>query len=438
MQKLAKIFLILATATLFFRFNVVWFFKLFEIFTIPALVFTVLSAKTQEERSSLVEFIKTNGAWLTIFLLALLFSLIGSLNGFMLYGFGSAQTILAVAGGYFYFAVSMITFLLVLYYGRDKAFRRKILLAFCSPIIFIPFIFTPALTQKFIPLNDGIHFQGTHDNPITFAFLCFFSAAVLTSCVLASKKPGKRLACWLLVVGLLSLIIWTGSRIAWLSSATAVSLIFIYLLRLEAEGFSNKKSAAFILAALFSVIISFAILPNAAKIMALDRVYPQISDHFPSFIKLNGMPLRDAIVKILANPLPSAPYQSRENLWPQAIKLFAKNPLGLGIEYFRLAKEIKQNGSPTHSHNTILQAGLVGGVGLLIVCVLAIWKIASALIKAPQRDFEWLTLAVMLSGSLFFSLVGEFLYIIPWIWIAAALAVAKSNYDSPKRTSQAS
>lgn len=457
MQRLAKISVLLAIGTLFLRRELFYLIKPFEILISLAVLFTIIGLiKNRKEWGDIKNTIKLHSDWVKIFFLIFIFSAIGTINGHFFYGL-EGEIAIRTIGNFIYLLINSLAFFLIIHYsGQDNKFKRYSLLSFYSPLIFTPLIFMPEITDKLVFLSDGIHFYGLHKNPTTFAFLAFYTLMILIAAYLAGKERYKKFLYWIGCIAILSLIIWTGSRAAWLAAFAALIWIIMYLYKK-----SGKYAVKFSIIAIISVLISFLILPHETKVMAIDRIYPQISNNFPSALKLRQKSFKTIMAEITKNPMPSLPYQSRETIWPQALNLFINNPLGLGPEYFRLTKSIKQNGIFTHSHNTVLQAGLTGGIGLIIVYFFMIWKIIRKLISqnkpphlptesnTPQeeceatlnpssktvgysrrcggKDYEWLALSSIMLGNLMFSLIGELLFIIPWIWIAMALIVAKEK-----------
>ena len=422
MKRLAKISILLAIGTLFYRRDIFYLIKPFEILISLAVIFTVIALiNSRKKRDELKNTLKLHSDWLKIFFLMFIFSAIGTLNGYLIYGL-EEEIFIRTVGNFIYLFINVLAFFLVIHYNnQDSKFKNYLLLSFYSPLIFAPFIFMPGIAERLALFSDGIHFYGLHKNPTTFGFLAFYTLILLTIAYLASNQRYKKILYWTGCIGIFSLIIWTGSRAAWLAAFIALIWITSYLYQ------KHKKNAIkFLIITLLSAVISFMVLPYRTKIMALDRIYPQISNYFPVAFKLEQKPFKTILNEIAVNPLPSLPYQSREIIWPQALNLFFKNPFGLGPEYFRLTKSIKQSGAFTHSHNTILQAGLTGGIGLLIVYLFIIWKITNKL-KSQNKDYEWLALSIIMLGSLIFSLIGELLFIIPWIWIGMALVITKEN-----------
>ena len=431
-QGLTKFFILAAIVTLFLRRDIVLLIKPFEILMLFGFLFFVLSFIFKEEGlDKLKQFFFQYLSWIKIFALAFIFIIIGTLNGIYLYWENIDQEILIrILGGFAYFGINTLTFFLILYYGKEQKFTKNLLLAFYSSLIFIPFSFLPRLAEKFSLINEGLYFYGLHKNPTTFAFFLFFSLVLIIIAYIKTAELLKKFFYWLMATLILTLMIWSGSRSGWLVAFITMIWVSFYLYRFHYDNWAIvnkiKKVVFFIIAANSALFIAFSILPHYAKIMALDRIYPQISNNFPSIYKFEQISFKNALTKISNNPVPTLPYQSRESLWPQSAQLFLKNPLGLGVEYFRYIKSINQGGYVTHSHNTLLQAGLTGGIGLLLVYIFIHYKIIK-IFWILKKDNEWLMLSTMIIGVFIFSLIGEFLYIVPWPWVIISLVAAKEK-----------
>ena len=414
MRRAAEIIILFSTTTLFYRRDVFYLFKPFEIGILAAILCTL--AYILNAKRNIFKEIPNLPLWLTLFALMFLFSAVGTANGYRIYGMADP---VKTAGGFFYLGIGIVAFLLTLYYGRSARFRNAIILSFASSLIFAPFIFIPELAEKAGFITERIYFQGLHKNPTTFAFLASIAAIALVGRYFRTNRNLLKAAYATGTISMLTLCLWTGSRATLLSITVSFAWIAFH-----SRLFGVRKFAV-LLAAVLATTVAFAILPHRAQIMILDRVYPQISGTGPNPTRFDKIPLKTAFGFLIAG-MPSLPYQSRQSLWPQSINLFVAHPSGLGMEYFRSAQAIRQNGLVTHSHNTVLQVLLTGGVGLFITCVFFLFTILKK-INHSKKDAEWLVITTMLVCSAAFLIIGEYFYITPWIWIIAALASAKAD-----------
>lgn len=424
MHRYAEILVLASTATLFFRKEIFYLFKPFEIGIAAALFCILVYALRHKE--NILKGTPDLGLWSTLFGLMLFWSALGAVNAYRIYGIADP---VKMVGGFFYLGVGMTAFLLILYYGQNVRFRKLMYVCLLSPLVVAPLLLIPAHAEAWGFLGDRIHFFGFHKNPTTFAFLAALACIILIGKCLRADRIRKKIIPWIGVVLLLSLCLWTGSRASWLALALAYAYMALLTFRSATANHtlpSKIRQLTLLFAgAALTLSVAFTILPHRTKLMALDRIYPQISSYFPDADFLDRAPLGTTLNLILRSS-PSLPYQSRQSLWPQALTLFVQHPLGLGPEYFRSAKEILQNDYPTHSHNTILQILLTGGIGLLITCIFFLWVIAKK-ISYAKHDNEWLILSGMLIASAVFLMIGEYFYIAPWTWIVAALTAAKGS-----------
>lgn len=414
LRGVAEILIFLSTATLFYRREVLYLFKPFEIGILCAVLCAL--AYALNEKRNIVREIPNVSLWLTLFALMLFFSAIGTVNGYLIYGIAEP---LKTAGGFFYLGINMAAFLLVLQYGRARRFRYALRLSFISSLAFAPFVFMPGRAEQLGFITEEIHFWGLHKSPTTFAFLASIACIVLAGEYFGASRKIPKAFYAAGIVLMFSLSLWTGSRAALL----ALTLAFMWTVLHNQLLLVTRTSL--VLTALIAIAVSFSILPHRVQIMALDRIYPHISGNLPDPDRFDTTSLTSAFGS-MTELRPSLPYQSRQSLWPQSIALFARNPIGLGVEYFRSAQAIRQDGHATHSHNTLLQIGLTGGIGLLITCVFFLRALFIQLARSA-KDAEWLTLTGMLAACFAFLMIGEFFYIAPWVWIIAALASVKAD-----------
>lgn len=418
MRRYAEILVLASTATLFFRKEVFYLFKPFEIGVAASLLCLLIYALRRRENP--LKGTPSLQLWLTLFGLMLFWSAVGTVNGYRIYGIADP---VKTAGGFFYLGVGMAAFLLALHYGERPAFRNAMYACLLSPLLLTPLLLMPAKAEAWEFVADKIHFFGFHKNPTTFAFLAAIACVILIGKCLAAKSKAGMVLPWLGTVALFALCLWTGSRAAWL--AIAIAYAWMAFLTYRSARLRLGKLPLLAAAAALTIAASFTLLPHRTKIMALDRIYPQISGNVPAYELFAAIPWQ-AVSAAVTESRPSLPYQSRQSLWPQSLALFAEHPLGLGVEYFRSAKAIRQDGYSTHSHNTALQILLTGGAGLLATCLLFAYAVALKLWEA-EKGHERTVLSALLVATAVFLMIGEYFYIVPWTWILAGLAAATSS-----------
>jgi hypothetical protein len=219
-------------------------------------------------------------------------------------------------------------------------------------------------------------------------------------------------------------------RTAW-GATIIVTIITAFFFAYKGERRKTSKIEyliRFFLVSVFVVIIAFFSIPKGAQILALDRIFPQITNYNPNATESMNMTFREALKKIANNPTPSFPYQERGNIWRQSLELSLKHPfVGLGIDYYDSSKPIIQGTDQvTMAHNIFFQIILTGGIGLLSIFLFVLWKIFSML-KNQTKDINWLRITAMICAIFIFSLFGDLFFGIPWLWIIAGLVIAQEG-----------
>jgi len=424
MQRISQILVLIGIGTLFFRRGIIKPYSVqpFEFFIILAaltlLIFFIIHKEKIGELKSLSE-------WAKIFLTIVLFGVAGSINAYRIYGIDE-NIIKGTEINLFYIFISSLSFLLTYFFAKKEIFKKYISIALLSPLIFSPFLLLPSTADALNLVSGKTHFQGLTTNPSEFALLCLLALVSLFTFFIEIKGLIKKIILWISITSIISLIIWTGSRTAWLLIGISVLFFAIYSSKnrigLKAK---IKHFSLFILCSITTVALAFAILPHRGKIMMMDRVFPQITNYNPAFFKLDQISTKDVFYKIKI-PAIKIPYQERASLWSQAINLSIKHPfLGLGFDYNNSSQQITQNGKPTSAHNTLLQSVLIGGIGLLLLFLLIIFKGIKRLYKNKEKDQQWVILVLFGIVLISFFMVGDFLFALPWMWIPMALIFAK-------------
>lgn len=364
--------------------------------------------------------------WVGIFVVMTFLGVLGSINAYRIYGFNN-QILKDIIVDLFYIIASAFSFLLVYILAENIDFRKYIFISFLIPLLYGPFIFIPSVADKLGLLGNGIYFKGFMSNPSDFSMLSLFCLASLFMFFTKTNGLIKKLILWSFILLMISIIIWTGSRAAWFSVGTFIILYGILHAKKGVVLTARiKQFFLFVFCAAITIILSFAMLPHRAKIMSLDRIFPRITNYNPTPARFDSIRLSSAINRISKIEIP---YQSRQFLWPEAIALSLQHPfLGLGFEYSAVSKQILQNNRPIPAHNTILQSFLVGGAGLLIIYLLIAWKCIKAIkeLRVDVND-EWIFLVASSTVLTVFSLSGDYLFSLPWIWIPISLLLTKRD-----------
>lgn len=433
-QKWGRRLTILASLTLAVRRGIIRPYTLqpFEIITAAAALFTVTHFIIKKELPD-----RKITFWSALFSILILLLAGGFLRSASIYEM-NASIIIATLKDFYFLAAGMLIFLLAMHYGNDVTFRKNMVLSFLTPLLFSPLLFFPALwAEKEFFTTDIYFLAGLHQNPIIFAAFTLIAIICLTVFLINEGSAVKKFIYWLSIVILLSLLLWTASRGALLAMAAAA----VFIISFKACGYDKKRAIRFIVAAgaifLITASISFALLHQETRIAVLYRFFPQIADYdYLGPAVMRQIKLGEAIKKIAADPIPALPAQNRLHIWPQALRLFLKQPLGLGPEYWRASGLISQNvpvsadvelleEKTTTAHNSFLEIALSGGVGALIIFSFLIFTLVRKITLSLQKDDEWLILSSAFLGLFIITFLNGVMQNFPWFWIIAGLIFAK-------------
>jgi len=395
---------LLAVTTLPFRYGPIYLWPSILLTLIAALLGLISFFKNKPPQ----ELKKQLYFWIKIFSFFFFFVLIGSILKWVGYGVNYTD-IKWTTIQFMLMGIYVLGFLLILYYAKNKIFRRRILIAFLSPLAFTPFIFMPEYAEK-LGLVVGSMFHGLDQGPMEFARSIIIPITILL--ILFVRTP-KWIHKFIYLFGITlasSLLLWSGIRASWIGA----TLIILIILSIETIRKSRHK-LRFVVPALLLLSLagstSYLILPHRAQISVLNRVFPQVIDNArPTKQIFQETTIKKALLEIRENPRPSLPYQSRGEIWPQAAKALIRNPFGLGINYHVGTNIIIQKDAPTRAHNSILDVGLQGGIGALVIYLFLIWKQTQSLIFSKKKEVEWLILGGAFGGLFIISLVNGGLF----------------------------
>lgn len=400
MQNLSKILIILAAATLPFKYGPIYAWP-FVFFIIAAAALKLISMAADGIKNEPVELL----FWTKTLFFFFIFLILGSVNNWLIYGMTYAS-LKGIVIDLLLSGIYATGFLLVLSYGADLKFRKRIFAGLMSPLIFAPFVLMPELAKKLGFVSGVNMFEGLQKGePTSFAGVMLIP--FITLIVFFIRETGwKRKFFYMLGITLSSsLIFWSGVRSSWFAAGLSSLLILIFEIRRRKTGWL-KFAAATLSSLAAAAIVSFIILPHDAKISILNRIFPQVTDYTYSEEIINNISLNGAFNKIYKNPELSFPYQNRDLIWPQATKLLVKNPFGLGSNYYISSRAILQDGQITKAHNLFLDVGLQGGIGALAIYLFFIWKLVSYLKNAREKNEEWLILGIAFLGLFILAFVN--------------------------------
>lgn len=432
-NKIAKFFTLFASASLIVRRGVIkpYTIQPFELSIIIGFILLLVYTYFYRTDNYFEILFKKYGLF---FLLIIIFISIGTIIGLTIYEINN-ENIIPIIKDFFLISTIFSAFFLNAYYGRSESFRKISLYCMCGISILSFFLFTPSLIDKFKILGNNNSLLGFHSNQNILATLILIPIAIYSQKIFSKKKWQFKIISWALFVLSLSLIIWTGSRGGWIAVA-ALIMFFIWSYSNANSSLNRfKKVIAMTLFVIFSLSISFTILPREVRIMAMDRIFPNITDSDPNPEKIKTITISTAIQKALFKSdssisLTNVPYQNRQNIWPNAIKLFIKYPFGLGPEYARLSKALTEpDGRWVPAHNTILEIMLSGGIMLLIIVAFGFLYITKILISFTNNNER-----ILLSGlwiGLFVSLLfNDFFFTLPWLWIITGIIIGKNEQQN--------
>lgn len=352
------------------------------------------------------------------------FIIIGALWG-MQEGFGFGNFTLKEIGRlYFMFWA----FLLFGYQATRGGLEKKVYFAFFIPLILSPLLLANDLDRlkNLLPpgfLDDHYKLQAFQGNGSSLAVFLLVPFAFLLAQIFNKKTdwPGKI---WGFIgsVVILAFIFWSHSR-GGLLAALLVSAVAIALNSSKSAVFFIKSSLV-ILAIFF---LSFTILPTQVKASVFNRFFPNYN-----YINRDGLPrpiLSFQQLGVKSFNIPMFPNlihsQERQILWPKYIPFLATHPTGFGPEYVNHLPQ--KLGLKTTAHNSWIQAGLIGGWGLLSALTWLVYKILTAAWRNIRLDRNSITVGFFLAALaiLIMAFLNDYLLMKP-VWIVASLILARS------------
>lgn len=438
LEHFIKFFVLLADASLIIRIGIIKPYTLqpFEFFILVATVLFIILWYKEGISDRAYKYLKFYGK---IFLITIILFLIGTILGYIKYGM-NAEIALNLIKDLFYLSTIFLGLIFHIYYGNEKTFRKKALLLMSLPVLFSIFLVMPKIAEKISILGNGNSFIGLQENITVVGFYLLIPFSLFTFSTLKEIRKLRKYVYWILAILSFSLILWTGSRAAWLA-VLGILFVYLYMYTKHIVPLTSRILRIFIIGCclIASASLSFLLLPHSVKVMSLDRVFPHLTNFnpspvilvqtkitFPALTKPTIIPKETASnTKIVDSKWPA--YQSRQSLWPQAFSLLMYHPFGLGPEYGSMSKKILDPaGKWTRSHNTFLQAGLSGGFMFLILIIICIYWIFKKLYIIPNSNERNLLFGLWVGFLIILSL-GDYLFTIPWVWIIAGLILGKSE-----------
>ncbi len=280
------------------------------------------------------------------------------------------------------FIISLVSFVLTLYYGRsDEKFRRQCLYLLLLPVLYVPLLFFPEVAKKLYLVPD-LDFAGFTLNVNIISKILLIPGVFFTAYALMSTKRNIKALCIFLAAGVFSLLIWTSSRGAIFSFLVAILAVLTFY---GMRQFSWRKSVIGGVAILSGIIILGILLaPGYSRIKFLGRVIgndevSRIAARYPENSLITKILFSSHSVEILNQNDSTIDSDVGKNetrliIWPIYIAENLKHPFGIGpnthYNYYILRNGKIFNTGP---HNTYLQVWQWGGIVGLGAFLYILW-----------------------------------------------------------------
>ena len=263
------------------------------------------------------------------------------------------------------FAIGLALFLLIILFTRDdEVVAKKYFYALLFPVVYIPFVFFPALAVRLHFAVEGSAFLGFTSNPniiskILLIPLMFF----ITYAVFERKNTYVKIGYSIVATLLVSLVFWTGSRAALVSMVVGAMLIGVVFVR---QYFRWQNICLGFGLIVLIISSGYMLAPHHAKVGFVDRNLTASKITLAENTLLGKKkPLQVSVEEGGVAPVAIVP-ETRLRMWPVYLKLVVLHPLGFGpnthMDVVYPNGEHKEIGP----HNTYLEIWLWGGiVGLL-------------------------------------------------------------------------
>ncbi|RJQ29498.1 hypothetical protein C4571_01480 [Candidatus Parcubacteria bacterium] len=406
-----------------------------------ALIFSK-SLRRNEARNALLAY------WGKYFLLFSVFLAVGSFWT-LLFLHRGLESIDVLQYGRIFFGMTLFFLALFLGFGRPS-YARLLVLSFLSAIALLPVLFLSedVVVRNYLIVSPSSYtLLASQPGTIVLGSFLIFPAVILFSLFVAGKGF-KKVVSYVGAMLLMSLVLWTGSRAAWLGTlfgCFVVVGVYAYWKK------SQKEVWIYSLAVILMLICSFLILPRLARNTVLVRVFPDL--------RVDVQLDRKVLEKIAASPdeltldriaflwlrLPTRYYftahrpkpelgfyDGRGQIWIEHAKEAALNPLGLGPAYADVLSSEKPAGfsetlsyaRSANAHNLWLQVLLSAGVGGLAVFLFMTVDILRKLFVLVKSNYATITL--WLAGGVVGILINLFFIDgleLRWLWVLFALVV---------------
>ncbi len=371
---------------------------------------------------------KAFSRWVFLWGAFICFFILGSFIGFLVFHVnffsGSIE--------YIRLGIGLTEFFLIIIFGfHNDRYIRLIAYAFFSALLLIPFLFVSIATifEWFAVVSPASYtLLGLQPSPLVLGSFLIIPATFLFAYVCADKTFKKYLAL-IGVTFFVALIIWTGSRSAWISSFIALLSIVLVHARQRAWSWVALIRGGFFIVLVF--LFGFLILPAPARNTALVRIFPYLKVDVVVVDNNLVLPKESEFQHYLlswttwdflrvSSPVVDLGFrEDRGAIWMKYGWRFLENPLGVGPLYASILPEHNISKQGVNAHNLWLQVALSGGIGALIVFGYIIFEIGRRLWRLVWRyadDVLVLGLAGAFVGMLVNAIFMDTLDI-RWFWI---------------------
>ena len=333
--------------------------------------------------------------------------------------------------------INIIGFFLVLFLGYNhERHVRFLVFAFISSLVLIPLLFLPEseILRHFLVVSPaGYVLLGFHPSTISLASFMITSIMLFFSFYFLEQSRRKYIF-WAITLLLIAILIWSGSRIGWLS-------VFFGMMAIVAiKAFKEKGMRKIILRGLTAIILffifGFMILSRPARNTALLRIFP----HLKVDVSLSASDIRKTPTWNFIQHLESIPVfwgfqwsvpvvdvgfkESRGEFWVRYFKKALLNPLGVGLGYESILGDKNITNQNVNAHNVWLQVALSAGIGGIIIFIMMLYKVGLDLGELIKKRSDPITYALggAFIGTLFNSTFIDILDF-RWFWIILGIII---------------
>ncbi len=293
-----------------------------------------------------------------------------------------------------------------------------------KPISLAIFLSILTILPAFFNLEEGKYISGGRltgflQTPLILGLWLIVAFLLGLSLFISIKKIWLKIFLFLGLTIAASFLLWSASRAAWLALIFSLILwIFVYFLK---KDWQKIKTIFFV--SIITFILGYTILPHQQIQMK-------------SFVKDRAINFAQSLATIKPQEVRA---QSQTRIWPGVINFIIQRPLGSGFgSYYTRQLELKNKIGV--SNNTFLELGLYGGLGVILIFLIFLFKLAKQSFQIIKSNLSEISLVWILSGlavitDIFFT--DAFLWRHIWFTLGIILGIilAESELiDTPKNS----